>query len=379
MLNVQRFLAHLTSSRGWKVGGCSTWVASNPLREVTVDIDPVNRDALLTPAQVAAMLYVDPKTVTRWAKAGKVGSIRTPGGHRRFLRSEIVAMVAEGHVRQHDASSLSSLLTAPQVVAPDLVAMVQHLSSHGTESEHAAVVVADAVAIALEAQAAEAAHNVTLVAKAVAAAAQTAAEAAETAREARSAAAEFAAASLASRAARTAAAMQLRADAAAEQQSEAASRAASVVAAATRPDHDREIALTALRLAAVVQAAAVATARDRASAATSVADAVTAAAADVAFTVSAAALAFETEVAKVAAALQATATATARQVATDTDARASGAALVAREAAAAVKALEVGLGREPDTPLDSADRIPHLDQGIYFLRASAARVRGRRW
>jgi hypothetical protein len=50
-------------------------VASNSLREVTVDIEPVDRDALLTPAQVAAMLYVDPKTVTRWAMAGKIGSV----------------------------------------------------------------------------------------------------------------------------------------------------------------------------------------------------------------------------------------------------------------------------------------------------------------
>ena len=35
-----------------------------------------------TPAEVAAMFRVDPKTVTRWAKAGKLTSIRTLGGHR---------------------------------------------------------------------------------------------------------------------------------------------------------------------------------------------------------------------------------------------------------------------------------------------------------
>ena len=46
-------------------------------------------EKLLTPAEVAALFRVDPKTVTRWAKAGKIGSIRTLGGHRRFRESEV--------------------------------------------------------------------------------------------------------------------------------------------------------------------------------------------------------------------------------------------------------------------------------------------------
>ena len=44
---------------------------------------------LLTPAEVAALFRVDPKTVTRWAKAGKLTSIRTLGGHRRYRESEV--------------------------------------------------------------------------------------------------------------------------------------------------------------------------------------------------------------------------------------------------------------------------------------------------
>jgi len=35
------------------------------------------------------MFRVDPKTVTRWAAAGRIGSIRTPGGHLRFRESEV--------------------------------------------------------------------------------------------------------------------------------------------------------------------------------------------------------------------------------------------------------------------------------------------------
>jgi excisionase family DNA binding protein len=46
-------------------------------------------DALLTPAEVAALFGVDPKTVTRWAKAGKLSSIRTLGGHRRYRADEV--------------------------------------------------------------------------------------------------------------------------------------------------------------------------------------------------------------------------------------------------------------------------------------------------
>ena len=44
---------------------------------------------LLTPAEVALLFRVNPKTVTRWARAGKISAIRTLGGHRRFRRAEI--------------------------------------------------------------------------------------------------------------------------------------------------------------------------------------------------------------------------------------------------------------------------------------------------
>jgi len=46
-------------------------------------------EILLTPREVAELFGVDPKTVTRWAKAGKLTSIRTLGGHRRFRKSEV--------------------------------------------------------------------------------------------------------------------------------------------------------------------------------------------------------------------------------------------------------------------------------------------------
>jgi excisionase family DNA binding protein len=51
---------------------------------------------LLTPAEVAAAFRVDPKTVTRWAKAGKLSSIRTLGGHRRYLEADVMAILSGG-------------------------------------------------------------------------------------------------------------------------------------------------------------------------------------------------------------------------------------------------------------------------------------------
>jgi len=54
---------------------------------------PTEQEVLLTPAEVAKMFRVDPKTVTRWAKAGKLTAIRTLGGHRRYRRSEVQALL----------------------------------------------------------------------------------------------------------------------------------------------------------------------------------------------------------------------------------------------------------------------------------------------
>jgi excisionase family DNA binding protein len=48
---------------------------------------------LLTPAEVGALFRVDPRTVTRWAKAGKLTRIMTPGGHSRFRRAEVMALL----------------------------------------------------------------------------------------------------------------------------------------------------------------------------------------------------------------------------------------------------------------------------------------------
>lgn len=49
-------------------------------------------EPIMTPAEVAEVFHVDPRTVTRWANQGRISSFRTPGGHRRFLREEVEAL-----------------------------------------------------------------------------------------------------------------------------------------------------------------------------------------------------------------------------------------------------------------------------------------------
>ena len=51
--------------------------------------DPEPAPDLMTPGEVARAFSVDPMTVTRWARAGKLATIRTPGGHRRYSRAEV--------------------------------------------------------------------------------------------------------------------------------------------------------------------------------------------------------------------------------------------------------------------------------------------------
>jgi excisionase family DNA binding protein len=49
-------------------------------------------DDLLRPSEVARLFGVRPTTIARWAREGKLRPLLTPGGHRRYLRSEMEAL-----------------------------------------------------------------------------------------------------------------------------------------------------------------------------------------------------------------------------------------------------------------------------------------------
>ena len=77
-------------------------------------------EALLTPSQVAAAFSVDAKTVGRWAKDGKLTSVRTPGGHRRYRETEVRGLLKGGELDPLDATLLAlwpGTATGPQAVA----------------------------------------------------------------------------------------------------------------------------------------------------------------------------------------------------------------------------------------------------------------------
>jgi excisionase family DNA binding protein len=53
--------------------------------------DDENPEDLLTSSEVAVMFAVNPKTVTLWARKGKIPSLTTPGGHYRYHRADVEA------------------------------------------------------------------------------------------------------------------------------------------------------------------------------------------------------------------------------------------------------------------------------------------------
>lgn len=53
-------------------------------------------DELLRPREVAEIFGVRPTTIARWAREGRLTPLRTPGGHRRYTRSGIDALLTGG-------------------------------------------------------------------------------------------------------------------------------------------------------------------------------------------------------------------------------------------------------------------------------------------
>ena len=54
-----------------------------------------NYPSYLRTGEVAEILSVSPKTVSRWAKEGKLPFLKTLGGHRRYPEAEIRDLAEE--------------------------------------------------------------------------------------------------------------------------------------------------------------------------------------------------------------------------------------------------------------------------------------------
>ncbi|HST46973.1 BldC family transcriptional regulator [Jatrophihabitans sp.] len=221
---------------------------------------------LLTPADVAALVFVDPKTVSRWASKGKIAFMRTPGGHRRFRFSDVQALMFE--VLSQDplqAEAMSALViggtnhlmlegrSGANSTEEPWVAPATRGSGYLAADATADAVVAEAVALVLETQAQAAAEVVLETAVSVVVAAEKAASAAVKARRARTFAVAAAAKVNAGDTGLAAAAMRSLVTAQAARLAEGAAQANRLVGFSGT---EAQNPLVAERMAATVQAAA---------------------------------------------------------------------------------------------------------------------------
>ena len=88
-----------TGARQFGIAASSAPGISAPVSRVSAIPETAH---LMTPGEVATLFRVDPKTVTRWAKAGKLTSIRTLGGHRRYRSSEVRSLLEKSGARIGD-------------------------------------------------------------------------------------------------------------------------------------------------------------------------------------------------------------------------------------------------------------------------------------
>ena len=88
-----------TGARQFGIAASNAATMSVPVSRVSAIPET---EHLMTPGEVATLFRVDPKTVTRWAKAGKLTSIRTLGGHRRYRSSEVRSLLEKSGARIGD-------------------------------------------------------------------------------------------------------------------------------------------------------------------------------------------------------------------------------------------------------------------------------------
>lgn len=72
--------------------------------------DPVPRttppaSGYLRASQAATILHVSPKTISRWAREGRLGHVVTLGGHRRFFREDIERLAEQLLIEPEAATS----------------------------------------------------------------------------------------------------------------------------------------------------------------------------------------------------------------------------------------------------------------------------------
>lgn len=64
------------------------------MRQITSEeLETLGDKDLLLPGEVAYLMRVDPKTVGRWAKEGRIQFVKTVGNHRRYRAGDVKTMM----------------------------------------------------------------------------------------------------------------------------------------------------------------------------------------------------------------------------------------------------------------------------------------------
>jgi excisionase family DNA binding protein len=82
-------------------------------------------DQLLTRAEVAEIFQVAPSTVTRWAEAGKLPSVKTLGGHRRYQAKVVIELVHQ--LSQEEANMQKTSVNVPAMYGDHHVLEVRNI------------------------------------------------------------------------------------------------------------------------------------------------------------------------------------------------------------------------------------------------------------
>lgn len=92
-------------------------------------------EKLLTAHQVAKLINVWPHTLRRWEKEGKLKPLRTPGGHRRYKESQVMALVGEAVTenRTKQCAIYARVSTAKQAEAGNLQRQKERLIAYTVE------------------------------------------------------------------------------------------------------------------------------------------------------------------------------------------------------------------------------------------------------
>lgn len=99
-----------------QVGGAVT--ADPHRKDGTSTMDLSGLPHLLMPHEVARLFRVDSKTVNRWCGLGRIDSIRTPAGHRRFQTATVAELLAENGVSRDDIPELLHRIVRKKKAGP---------------------------------------------------------------------------------------------------------------------------------------------------------------------------------------------------------------------------------------------------------------------